>query len=293
MPRFTAEWPGTLLDAMREAYPEWKPHTLRLRLKAGLVRVNDVTEHSGGRRLETGDRVEVLSRPAAERVLFPAHLGEPPLAILYSDRDLLAVDKPPGLLSVATAREKNLTAIRVMREWLAGLGAESRDSLHAAHRLDREASGVLLLVRSPGVKKKLAAAWHSYDKTYLAVTDGIPDEREGVIDIPLREDKALFVRPAPTGGGEAAVTRYRTMRTGGGRALLEVKLGTGRKHQIRVHLASIGCPIVGDLRYGRSKAKRLALHASRLSLIHPATGAETVIVSPTPRFFANRLKGRG
>lgn len=292
MPRFVAKWPGRLLEALKEQYPDWKTPTLKQRLKAGLVAVNDKVEHSGARQVEKGDAIEIRSRPASERTQFPPHLGEPPLRILYSDHELLAVDKPPGLLSVATAREKNLTAIRVMREWLAGIGTESRDNLHAAHRLDREASGVLLMARSPAVKRKLALNWHTFEKTYLAVTDGVPAEPEGRIDAPLWEDRGLFVRTDDRGRGEEALTFYRVLKSGGGRSLIEVKLGTGRKHQIRVHLASIGCPIVGDLRYGKSKAKRLALHSSRLTLFHPVTGLETTIVSPTPKFFTNRLKER-
>lgn len=293
MTKCRAESSGRLLDSIKALFPDWKTTTLKQRLKAGQVLVNNTIERSGAAPVRRGDVIEILSRPAGSRVFFPPRLGKPPLEILYADDDLLAVDKPPGLLSVATAREKNLTAIHVMREWLSGVDSQSRDHLHAAHRLDREASGVLLLARSLAVKKKLAADWHTFEKTYLALTDGVPIDSEGSIAVPLWEDKGLFVRVAERGGGEEALTHYRVLKAAGGRALLEVKLGTGRKHQIRVHLAHIGCPLVGDLRYGKSKAKRLALHASRLRLTHPNTGKEVVIQATTPRFFRNRLTGGG
>ena len=289
MTKVRADQAGRLLDVVKGLFPDWKTTTLKQRLKAGQVMVNDKVAHSGAAQIKRGDAIEILSRPAGSRIQFPPHLGPPPLEILYADDDLIAVDKPFALLSVATAREKNLTAIHVMREWLSGLGAQSRDNLHAAHRLDREASGVLLLARSLSVKKKLAADWRTFEKVYLALCDGIPAESEGTITVPLWEDKGLFVRPAVHGDGEEAVTHYRVLQSVGGRTLFEVRLGTGRKHQIRVHLAHIGCPIVGDLRYGRSKAKRLALHASRLKIFHPVTGLEVVIQAKTPKFFKNRL----
>ncbi len=289
MPTIRSEVSGRLLDILKSGFPEWKTGTLKQKLKAGLVLVNGILERSGGATVDRGSNIEILSRPAGSRVAFPSYLGEPPLTILYSDEDLLAVDKPHGLLSVASLREKNLTAIRLMRDWLSGLGTESRDSLHAAHRLDRDASGVLLLARSPEVKKRLAADWHRFEKVYLAVTDGVPEEKEGTIDVPLWEDKGLFVRTAEQGDGESAFTSYRVVKTKGTRALLEVRLGSGRKHQIRVHLAHIGCPIVGDVRYGKSKARRLCLHASLLELFHPHSGKKISIASPMPAYFRSQL----
>ncbi len=177
-----------------------------------------------------------------------------------------------------------------MRDWLQGLDREPSRDLHAAHRLDRETSGVLLLARSLEVKRKLAQNWHDFEKTYLAVVDGIPGEPEGIIDAPLWEDKSLFVRVATRGDGEAALTRYRVLRKAGSRALLEVHLGTGRKHQIRVHLAHIGCPIVGDPRYGVSKAPRLALHARTLRIRHPHDGRTVEITTSEPPEFKQFMK---
>lgn len=290
MPRFEAEQAEPVLAFLKRKLPGWKTPTIKQRLKHGLVLRNDAPVVSGADILAPGDVVDVLAAPPSPTAYLPVGLGEPPLDILYADDDLLAVDKPFGLLSVASERERQLTAVRVMREWLRGLEREGERELHAAHRLDREASGVLLLTRSLEIKRKLAASWRKYEKTYLAVVDGVPEQPEGKIEVPLWEDKGLFVRPAEPGGGEEALTFYRVLRRNKGRALLEVKLGTGRKHQIRVHLAHLGCPIVGDLRYGVSKARRLALHAHVLRIVHPRDERIVEFVSPLPDDFKKMLR---
>ena len=292
MPRFQVDRSEKVLDFLKRRLPGWKTPTLKQRLKNGLVLRDGAPILSGAETLRAGETVEVLAIPPSPAAHLPIGLGEPPLTVLYADDSLLAVDKPSGLLSVATEREKNITAIRLMREWLLGMERESGRDLHAAHRLDREASGVLLLARSLEIKRKLASAWRSYEKIYLAVVDGVPDQRSGTIDVPLWEDKGLFVRAGDKGRGEAALTQYRVVKKVRGRALLEVRLGTGRKHQIRVHLAHLGCPIVGDLRYGVSKASRLALHAHRLCLFHPVDGRAMEITAPIPSQFKKMLSGK-
>ncbi len=293
MPRFRVERPAGALDFLKERLPQWKTPTLKQRLANGLVLRNGAAVLSGAEAFRAGDVIEVLAVPPRPEASLPFGLGEAPVPVLYADDALLAIEKPSGLLSVATDREKSNTAIRLMREWLAGDDRESGRELHAAHRLDREASGVLLLARSLEIKRKLAADWKSFEKIYLAVTDGVPSPRRGDIDAPLWEDKGLFVRVAEEGRGEEALTHYRTLKKVRERALLEVRLGTGRKHQIRVHLASIGCPLVGDLRYGVSKAGRLALHAHRLILTHPVSGKRMEIQSPVPAEFKKMLSARG
>lgn len=292
MPIFKAERPGKLLDILKEALPDWKTPTLKQRLKNRLVIVNDIPTASGAARVEKDDEIAILAVPPSPAGRLPPGLGQPPMDILYADEWLLAVNKPSGLLSVASEREKNLTAIHLMRDWLQGLDREPCRDLHAAHRLDREASGVLLLARSLEVKRRLAKEWRNFEKTYLAVVDGAPKEPEGTIDAPLWEDKGLFVRVATRGDGESALTHYKVLRKTPARSLLEVRLGTGRKHQIRVHLAHIGCPIAGDPRYGVSKAPRLALHARTLRINHPQDGRMLEITTPEPPEFRQFMKVR-
>lgn len=290
MPKCTAVKKQKLLEALREAFADWKTPTLRQRIAHGLVTVNGIARTSGAAIVTPGDVLEILPRPASA-LTFPPRMGEPPVPVIYADDLLLAADKPSGMLSVATDREKHITAVRLLREWLAAEpDLPGGTVLHAAHRLDREASGVLLFARSLEAKRQLAADWHSFEKVYLAVTDGQPPSEQGTCDVPLREDKRLFVRPGQGPDAQSAITHWRVLRTGGGRALLEVRIETGRKHQIRAHLAHIGCPIVGDLRYGVTKAKRLALHAWRLTVRHPSDGRPVVITASPPPLFARWLR---
>lgn len=293
MPRFRAGERERVLDFLKKRLPGWKIATLKQRLKNGLVVKEGRAVVSGAAMVEPGEVVEILAKPASPHFSLPRGLGDPPVEILYADDALLAVDKPSGLLSVASERERDLTAVHLLREWLAEVDRGAARELHAAHRLDRDASGVLLFARSLAVKRRLAAAWSTFEKVYLAVVDGVPPKGEGVLDLPLWEDKGLFVRVAENGAGESALTRYRLVRSRNGRSLLEVRLGTGRKHQIRVHLANMGCPIVGDLRYGTTKAPRLALHAHRLSVTHPETGRPIVVTAKAPPLFSRLLGGGG
>jgi len=208
-----------------------------------------------------------------------------PFGLLALDESLAAIDKPPGLRSVPDSLERDDTAVAWCRRVLPPPG------YWAAHRLDRGTSGVLLLARTPDVRRRLAAAWDGVRKVYWAVVDGRPPAPEGQIDEPLLEDRALFVRISRRPEARRAVTGYRLLATGSGRSLVEARPLTGRKHQIRVHLAALGCPVAGDGRYGgppsrgRRPAPRLWLHAAGLSLAHPATGRWLDLRSPYPADF--------
>lgn len=294
MPTLRADTEERIIDLLRRRLPDWKTTTIKQRLKNGLVLVDGRPAAGGTYTVKPGQSVEILAKPAMPAASLPRGIGEPPMEILYADPWLLAVDKPSGLLSVASEHEKHETAVRILREWLAEADPEAGRDLHAAHRLDRDASGVLLFARSLETKRRLAAAWKNFEKIYLAVTDGAPQNPEGVLDDPLWEDRGLFVRVVGKGAGEEALTHYRLVRTKGARSLLEVRLGTGRKHQIRVHLAHLGCPIVGDRRYGVSKATRLALHAQRLVIDHPDDGRRIEFRAKTPPLFSRLLaQGKG
>ena len=156
------------------------------------------------------------------------------------------------------------------------------------HRLDRETSGILLFARSRAVQDEVQAAWKSVSKTYLAIVEGHPEPAEGVVDQPLWEDRSLSVRVGSRADSRDARTRYSTLEAGRSRTLLEVQLDTGRRHQIRVHLAWLGHPVVGDERYG-GPGPRLGLHALRLGLTHPGDGRTLTLVAPPPESFSALL----
>lgn len=242
------------------------------------------------------------------------------LAILYEDWDILVADKPAGLLTIATSREKARTAYFILTDYLRKGSAKSRRRLFIVHRLDRETSGVLVFAKNIEAKLRLQEQWkgRETDKKYLAVVHGRVTKQSGVITTYLAENKAHVVYSTPDAAkGKLSQTVYRVLRQTEDFSLLEVEPLTGRKHQIRVHLAGIGHPVVGDDKYGREYrvqraahpaarpdrrtggladarlgrrlstrlSKRLALHARSLSFKHPSTGELLTFESAVPAVF--------
>ena len=281
--RLEAEGPEALLAFLKRRLDGWHVKTLRERLRRGCVRVDGEPAVRPDHALRGGERIEVDDRPAQPAPVRPSAGIE----TLHVDDDLVAVDKPAGLLSVATDRQRARTALAIVRDALSRPGARPA-GLWPVHRLDRETSGVLLLARSRDVQRELQAGWSEARKLYLAVVSGHPRPARGVVDQPLWEDEALNVRVGDRPGARDARTLYRTLARGTERALLEVELATGRRHQIRAHLAWLGHPVVGDPRYGDG-APRMGLHALRLSVTHPRTGAALELEAPPPRAFSALL----
>lgn len=262
-----------LLDALR---PMNRTRVKQL-LRHGRVRVNGAVATRHDHPLRPGDQVAIARAGAADR-----SLEEAGVTIVLEDDALIALDKPPGLLTVATAAEKTDTAFARLNAHLAARGL-SRP--YVVHRLDRETSGLLLFARSAEVRDRLQANWDEVKKTYLAVVEGKPRRAEGVVDNFLVEGRDLRVRAVRKGsGGRRAVTHYRIIGERGPYALVEVVIETGRKHQIRVHLTGLGCPVIGDPLYGSASdpAGRLGLHAHRLSLDHPTADRRVDLESPLP-----------
>jgi 23S rRNA pseudouridine1911/1915/1917 synthase len=269
---------GPLLPWLVAALAPMSRSAVKDLLRSGRVAVNGTPTTRHDHPLSPGDRVTVArDRPA------PAGRSGAGLAIVHEDDALVVLDKPPGLLTVATEGEKADTAFARLR---ANLAARRAGRPFVVHRLDRETSGLLLFARTPEVRDRLQANWPGVTKTYLAVTDGPPHPPEGLIENDLVEGRDLRVRVVRPGtpGAKRAVTRYRVVGDRGRYALVEVVLETGRKHQIRVHLAGLGCPVIGDAVYGTpaDPAGRLGLHAWRLSLAHPVTAARLDLESPLP-----------
>ena len=273
----TAERPllAWLLDALK---PMNRTRVKQL-LRHGLVSVNGATTSRHDYPLRPGDQVAIAraDSPRADR-----SLKEAGISIVMEDDALIVIDKPPGLLSVATQSERTDTAFARLNAYLK---ARSRGRPFVVHRLDRETSGLLLFARSEAVRDRLQANWVHVTKTYLAVVDGRPKPAEGVVENFLTEGRDLRVRATPHAkSARRAVTRYRVIVARGRYTLVELVLRTGRKHQIRVHMAALGCPVIGDPVYGSAAdpARRLGLHAQRLSLDHPTTGQALELESPLP-----------
>jgi 23S rRNA pseudouridine1911/1915/1917 synthase len=200
------------------------------------------------------------------------------LTLLYEDRDLLVVDKPPGLLSIAAGAERDKTAYWILSEYLRKKGEKRRPAV--VHRLDRETSGVMIFAKSDAVKRKLMEHWDEtvLERRYLALAEGELTETEGTIDQPLGEDRRGRVVVVPASGLQAAglqaVTHWKRLKTGHGFSLLSLELETGRRNQIRAHLSWLGHPVAGDKKYGArtDPLNRLCLHAERIVFHHPHDG---------------------
>jgi 23S rRNA pseudouridine1911/1915/1917 synthase len=216
------------------------------------------------------------------------------LVILYEDRDLLVVDKPAGLLTMATDSEKTRTAYYSLTDYVRKGYNKSRKRIFIVHRLDRETSGIVIFAKNIESKTYLQSHWNETEKKYLAVVHGQCTEASGTITTYLAENKAHVVySTSDTRRGKLSITGYRLRRQARDFALIELDLKTGRKHQIRVHLAGIGHAVVGDQKYGkRDRAhSRLALHASAISFTHPFLGQQLAFESPAPAYF-HQLVGK-
>jgi tRNA pseudouridine32 synthase/23S rRNA pseudouridine746 synthase/23S rRNA pseudouridine1911/1915/1917 synthase len=210
------------------------------------------------------------------------------LVLLHEDRDILVVDKPAGLLTIGTERDKSHTAYFILTDYVRKGCARSRNRVFIVHRLDRETSGVLVFAKSKEAKLRLQGEWGETEKEYLAVVHGRCQKSEETITTYLAENKAhvMYSTSDPT-KGKLSRTAYKVLKQTKAFALLEVNLLTGRKNQIRVHLAGIGHPIVGDSKYGRVKESypRLALHARSISFRHPISGQRLTIAAKVPGYF--------
>jgi 23S rRNA pseudouridine1911/1915/1917 synthase len=206
------------------------------------------------------------------------------LEIIYEDEYLLAVNKPTGLLSVATDTEKEKTAFRLLKD---SLGSP----IYVVHRLDRETSGVLLFAKSAEIRDALQAEWdRTPRREYLAVCEGVFNERKGRRETVFNESSAhrvYSINAELTGEGRRAVTNYEVLRDNGKYSLLRIRLETGRKNQIRVHMQEMGHPVAGDKKYGAtgSPLGRLGLHASLLEAIHPVTKRPLIIEAKPDKKF--------
>lgn len=216
-----------------------------------------------------------------------------PFTVVHSDDELVVVDKGPGLVVHPAPGHRGPT-LTGMLEGLAGGDDPQRPGV--VHRLDRDTSGLLVLSRTAAAHSALAAQIEARDvgRRYLALVDGRPRSRTGTIDAPLGRDHRARERVVIGGrGARTAVTHFEVLEALPDATLLSVRLETGRTHQIRVHLASIGLPIAGDAEYGKPGMyglRRQFLHATELSFAHPATGLRVTFDSPLPADLADALE---
>jgi len=273
---------GDLLPFLIAELNNWSRKKIKQRLQGGCVMVNGNPILRHDHLLVTGDKVEVTAVEKRRQV------AKGHLEVLYSDREIIAVNKPEGLLSVASSRENRDHALFILRNQLSRPRRPVK--LWPVNRLDRDTSGVLLFATSHDMREAVAALWDKAEKTYLAVVEGCPTLEEGTIDQPLRMDHEEYrMHVGPHEQAKRAVTHYKCVRTTENRSLVELKLETGRQHQLRAHMAWLGHAIVGDKRYGND-GPRMGLHALRLTIIHPNSGKRLLFDAPPPENFMALLR---
>ena len=241
------------------------------------MRVNGAVVRRGDAEVAPADRVTLGAPPAT----FP-----PALRLVHEDDDLIVVDKPAGLLTIATERERQRTAYRMLADYVA---AQPGRRLFIVHRLDRETSGLLVFAKSFPVKRALQAQFEArtVERGYVAVVEGRVAAAAGTLRARVAEHpRTLRVRTTRPGAGREAVTRYRVLERRAQSTVLELTLETGRRGQIRAQLAALGHPIVGDGAFGsrRDPVRRVCLHAARLGFVD-GTGHAVQFESPAPSVF--------
>ena len=290
---------GQLMDFLMAKMGGMARSSVKQLLGQRRVKVGNAIQTRHDFMLKAGDIVTVSSGRGNSQ------LTHPKLRIVYEDDDLIVVNKQPGLLTVAaTPGSSETTAYSILRAYVKKQNA--RAGIYVVHRLDRETSGLLVFARSEELQHYMRQYWRELvtERTYIALTEGVLSPREGKITTWLTEDKrnAVVYSSPVDDGGDIAITNYKTLKTtttpphpspqgreSGSRhfsslegrsggvtySLVELHLETGRTNQIRVHLASKGCPVVGDRKYGHgnesSPIDRLCLHAKVLAFIHPVT----------------------
>jgi len=214
------------------------------------------------------------------------------LQVLYEDREILVIDKPAGLLTMGTENNKTRSAYFYLTDYVRKGISKSRNRIFIVHRLDRETSGVVIFAKIAEAKLRLQDQWKDTKKKYLAVVHGRCVKTSGTISTYLAENRAHVVYSTKDKTkGKLSRTGYRVLKQAGTFALLELDLLTGRKHQIRVHLADIGHPVVGDPKYGNNDRyhSRLALHARSISFTHPFTGERLTLEAKVPLYFTQLI----
>lgn len=278
----TVEQPAELLAFLFASHADLKKAKVRQWLKHASVQVNGRTITQFNHPLQAGDVVTIRDK---SEVLSTSVLPFG-MDILFEDASLIVIDKPAGLLSMASETERERTAYAHLTTYVRQGKPRSPERVFIVHRLDRETSGLMVFARSEEAKAALQAEWSEADKRYLAVVEGNIKSDAGVISSHLDESQPYLVYSVrqPNDHTRPAVTNYRVLKRGAEYSLLELNLKTGRRNQIRVHLADEKCPVVGDAKYGArtNPVRRLALHASLLQFPHPLSGELLRFESPLP-----------
>lgn len=296
---FVQPGPGAerLDKALVARMPDFSRSRLQALIKDGMVTVDDIVAGKAGHQVEPGQQVRVEVPPTAPTTLQPEAI---PLEVVFENDDLMVINKPAGMVvhpSVGHASGTLVHAALAHAPDLEGVGGEQRPGI--VHRLDKDTSGLILIAKNDATHRWLQDQFRlrSVKKIYLALVDGLPPTPEGRIEAAIARDPSHRKRMAIVSHdrGRESVTEYQTLETFPAHALLEAHPLTGRTHQIRLHLAFLGTPIVGDLVYGHRKSTlsldRHFLHAARLTIQLPGEKAARTFEAPLPPELSQVLEG--
>ncbi len=280
--KFKVTEPAQLMEFLMKKFDGISRNKVKRMLANNTVSVDGQKTSQYDFALEPGMVVEIGKPNARER------FRSPWLNIVYEDKYLLVIDKKEGLLTNSPTKEKD-TAQGILNNYF--ISTQQRCRAHTIHRLDRDTSGLMLFAKSKEVALMFEEDWKNtvYDRRYVAVLCGEMEKAEGKVESWLKDNKAFVTYSSPTdNGGKFAQTYYRTLMTHKGYSLVELTLDTGRKNQIRVHMADIGHPVVGDPKYGNgdNSLGRLCLHAYKLCFHHPIKKTDMEFETPFPDVFA-------
>lgn len=268
-----------LIDFLREKMQSRSKNNIKSMLANEMIRVNNQIETRHDFMLYMDDEIVIRNNYITSKKY------KDKIPIIYEDNDLIVIDKPAHLLSMATKKEKMHTAYRMISEYLSK--QDKNNKVFIVHRLDKDTSGVIMYAKNQEMKNMLQNNWNKIvlNKEYVAVVEGVIKNDKKVIKSYLKENSEGFVYSSiKPNDGKLAITMYEKMHSNHRYTMLKINIKTGRKHQIRVHMKDIKHPIVGDTKYGSGldPAKRLCLHARKLEIINPKTQEKMIFESEIP-----------
>jgi 23S rRNA pseudouridine1911/1915/1917 synthase len=279
--KITARKGGPIVDLLVEAFGSASKTHIRKMLKYNMIQVGGQPVTRADYAVNAGDVIEYVKKTGRKKEMAP------PVPIVFEDDDLLVAEKPAGLLTFGERDTGGTSLYRVLKDFF-NQRAAGRQRLYVVHRLDREVSGIVLFAKNAKVQQQIKKNWKGTKKRYHALVEGRPEKDHGTIRSWLREgvDRKM-ASSEQSDGAKLAVTHYRVVKRLNRHTLLEIETETGRKNQVRVHLAEMGCPLVGDRRYGADAKviRRIRLHASYLGIPHPVAGRFVEFESPMPQGF--------
>ncbi len=274
-----------LLTFLLETFKGQSRNSVKSMLSSHRVSIDGAPVTQFNFKLYPGDTVIISSTPIRKKT-------RSNLPIIYEDDELIVINKPSGLLSIASDKEKGSTAYRMLSDYVQQKDKHNR--IFVVHRLDEDTSGVLMVAKNPKIQKALQDNWNEIvtKRGYYAIVEGVMENKEGTVKSYLKKNAQNMMYSSKDKNGQFSITHYKVMKTSDEYSLLDVNIDTGRKNQIRVHMGDLGHHVIGDDKYGEPKnpLKRLGLHAYCLEFKHPLTGKKMKFETKMPDEFMSLFK---